>query len=331
MKENEIRRSDLAAETQRLYKIDQQNILELKDMFVEVDCPCCHASQRELAWERDGFRFNECCNCQSIYVSPRPTPEILSEHYRTSLSEAFWIKEIYPNSEQARREKIVKPRVEKVKQFVEKYGVARSRLIDVGAGFGTFCHVVSETGLFNEVIAVEPNLVPGAEMLHKGVSVINDRIENLSNLNADVITSFELIEHLFAPCKFIEKLYAALNPGGLLVITTPNIQGFDLATLRNVSDNTTAPDHINYFHIESLKSLLEAHSFNVLEVLTPGKLDAELVRNKVLAGVYDLSGQHFLKTVLIDNWEKQGQAFQQYLEQNLLSSHLWMVARKPSE
>jgi hypothetical protein len=67
----------------------------------------------------------------------------------------------------------------------------------------------------------------------------------------------------------------------------------------------------------------------VLEVLTPGELDAQLVRRKVLSGEYDVSGSPFLRRVLVDEWDRLSDPFQDFLAANLLSSHMWLVARKP--
>ena len=66
-----------------------------------------------------------------------------------------------------------------------------------------------------------------------------------------------------------------------------------------------------------------------MEVLTPGKLDAELVRKKILTGELDVSLQPFLNQILVDEWERVGDSLQQFLADNMLSSHMWLVARKP--
>jgi hypothetical protein len=85
-------------------------------------------------------------------------------------------------------------------------------------------------------------------------------------------------------------------------------------------------EHLNYFNPRSLALLLKSHGFNILEVQTPGKLDAELVRKKALTGDHDLSEQPFLKQILIDKWEAVGERFQNFLSENGFSSHMWIVA-----
>jgi hypothetical protein len=66
----------------------------------------------------------------------------------------------------------------------------------------------------------------------------------------------------------------------------------------------------------------------VLEVSTPGRLDAELVREAVLTGRFSLSGKPFLQRVLIEKWDQLGSAFQHCLAAHQLSSHMWLAARK---
>ena len=103
-----------------------------------------------------------------------------------------------------------------------------------------------------------------------------------------------------------------LKPGGIFIATCPNVQGFDIVVLGELSA-TVDVEHLNYFHPESLSLLVRSCGFDVLEVQTPGKLDAELVRKKVLAGEFDLGDQRFLKQILIDKWEHVGEAFQEFL------------------
>lgn len=114
----------------------------------------------------------------------------------------------------------------------------------------------------------------------------------------------------------------------MFILTTPNIRGFDLLTLGKLSNNIGGPNHLNYFHPDSLSYLLERCGFKVIEILTPGELDAELVRKKILAGELDVSNCPFLKYILVDQWGTTGEIFQHFLAQNNLSSHLWIVARK---
>jgi len=110
-------------------------------------------------------------------------------------------------------------------------------------------------------------------------------------------------------------------------ITTPNIKGFDLITLGKLHQNIV-PHHLNYFNIDSLCLLLKNCGFEIVEVSTPGKLDAELVRKKIINGEFDVSEKPFLKYLLVEKWNELGKSFQTFLSENGLSSHMWIVARQ---
>ena len=142
-----------------------------------------------------------------------------------------------------------------------------------------------------------------------------------------MVATFEVVEHLFSPRQFLDACRGLLTEGGILVLTTPNVQGFDVALLAEASD-TFDVEHLNYFHPKSISHLLTTCGFQVLEVLTPGELDAELARKKILAGEVDFTGQRFLRRVLIDEWDRLGAPFQAFLSENGLSSHMWIVARR---
>jgi hypothetical protein len=80
----------------------------------------------------------------------------------------------------------------------------------------------------------------------------------------------------------------------------------------------------------ALSQLASRNGFDIVECTTPGELDAELVRNKALAGEIDLGAQPFLRAVLIERWDELGGAFQRFLKANGLSSHMWLVGRRKS-
>ncbi|MEN6350426.1 MAG: class I SAM-dependent methyltransferase [Syntrophomonas sp.] len=329
MKENDIRDNDLVKEILKLAAIDRQKLLNLHEEFVSIPCPACYGNDFNYLFAKDGFKFLECCSCGTWFINPRPTAAMLEDYYKTAESIRFWNERLIPQSENTRREVIFKPRVEKVIDLCRQYGIETNRLVEAGAGFGIFCEEMNKTGFFKEVIAVEPNPELVATCRSKGIKVVEDVIENTKLPEVNVICSFELIEHLFWPEDFIKACANALPSGGIFICTTPNVRGFDMSLLRDKSDNIGGPTHINYFHPDSLKDLLSRCGFQFLEVLTPGKLDAELVRKKVLANELDLDNRPFLNRILVEDWEQLGTAFQQFLADNVLSSHMWMVAQKP--
>jgi 2-polyprenyl-3-methyl-5-hydroxy-6-metoxy-1,4-benzoquinol methylase len=314
-------------EQARRYREDVAWLLDRRDEFVEVDCPVCGCDRHEPEWTKFSLNYVACEACETVYMNPRPSPRLLAEYYRSSRNYEYWNRVIFPRSEAARRSKIFRPRAERVAEFVERYALERKLLVDVGAGFGTFCEEMNRLQLFERVIAVEPEPHLADSCRRKGINVIESPVEEADLEQADVVTNFEVIEHLFSPRDFIARCASVLRPGGLFVVTAPNVKGFDIRVLGERADAVDT-EHLNYMHPHALGKLLESCGFEVLECGTPGRLDAELVRKKALSGEFDISAQPFLEEILIREWERLGEAFQDFLVSAGLSSNMWLLARR---
>ena len=182
---------------------------------------------------------------------------------------------------------------------------------------------------FNQVIAIEPVKDLAESCRLRGVETIENSIESVKSLETEpnIIVSFEVIEHLFSPKDFLLNCKKLMAKNSIIAITCPNYKGFDISTLGLVSESIDA-EHINLFNPDSLENLFNSCRFKVLESFTPGELDVDIVRNKIIEGEYNVDNQPFLMTILIDRWDELGGNFQRFLQNNKLSSHMWTVAMK---
>jgi 2-polyprenyl-3-methyl-5-hydroxy-6-metoxy-1,4-benzoquinol methylase len=328
--ENDIRPSHFLNEGQVVaMTIDIGRLLTQADKFVHVNCPACDQDNAKPKYQKYGLSFSECNNCSTIYTNPRPTDKVLEEFYKHSYNYEYWNKYVFPASEDARRKKIFVPRVDRTLEICRKYGVNMDSLLEIGAAFGTFCIEMMSRNVFKRVVAVEPTPGLAKTLREKGLQVIEDVIENIrftEEEKFDLVANFEVIEHIFSPKQFIQQCRGLLKKNGLFIVTCPNGKGFDFEVLGDKC-NSLDHEHLNYFNPHSLSLLLQNSGFEVLEALTPGRLDAELVRKKILSGELDVTNQPFLKKVLIDEWESAGPAFQDFLANSGLSSNLWIIAR----
>lgn len=329
--EQDIRPVQLMAKQRIAALTDVGRMLSRCSEFVQVDCPACGANDQTPKFEKNGIAYVECKGCQTFYVNPRPPSDVLDWFYRGSPNYAYWNEVIFPASETARLERIFVPRVDRLFELCSKYEVKTNAILEIGAGFGTFCTEVKKRNIFDRVVAVEPTPDLAKTCRGRGLEVLELPVEQIQlgdNELFDVVASFEVIEHLFAPKDFVGHMTRLLKPGGIMMLACPNGLGFDIETL-GAASNTVDHEHLNYFNPKSLAGLLAQSGLELLESFTPGKLDAELVRNKILLGEFDVSKQPFLKKILVDEWGQLGAAFQDFLVQQGLSSNMWIVARKP--
>lgn len=327
--ENELCPAELLAGQEAAFARDIARLSSRAAEFVQTPCPACGKTGSKLAFEKFGFGYRRCETCRTIYMSPRPSASLMAEYYASSENYAYWATHIFPASEASRREKLHRPWLERVLDYCRRFSVGRDTLLEVGPGFGTFAALAKESGVFRRVLAVEPTPEMAAACRQRGVEVIEKRIEDVGDAvtATDVLVSFEVIEHLFDPALFLAQCAHLIKSGGLLVVSCPNGEGFDIAMLGGGSLAVDA-EHVNLFNPDSLSILVETSGFEVVEVATPGRLDAEFVRDAALKGDLDLSRDPFLRRVLLEEWDWLGWPFQQFLASNRLSSHMWLAARR---
>lgn len=179
---------------------------------------------------------------------------------------------------------------------------------------------------FKRHINIEPSKEGAKLTKEKGLEVVNDFIEAVDfDFEVSAITAFELLEHLFNPLGFIKKVNSLLCDNGLFILTTPNIEGFDLIVLGKSSANIGAPNHLNYFNPKSIGLLCERGGFEIIHIETPGVLDVDIVKNKIKEGIR--INDNFVSS-LMGKKEQVLNNFQKFLQENNLSSNMLIVARK---
>jgi uncharacterized LabA/DUF88 family protein len=105
------------------------------------------------------------------------------------------------------------------------------------------------------------------------------------------------------------------------------ISGFDLQTLWNQAENVFPPDRLNVFSVEGLKALFARNGFECIEFSTPGILDLEIV-DKAMEDHPEIRPPRFLEYVLRNRGVETRQSFQEFLQENLLSSYGRILIRK---
>ena len=134
---------------------------------------------------------------------------------------------------------------------------------------------------------------------------------------------------MYAPGELLKKAWCLLRPGGHLLITTLNSEGFDIQVLWEKSKSVSPPHHLNFFNPRSVTMLLEANNFVVDKVDTPGKLDWDIVE-----GMYRDEGidpGRFWGLIAETAEPAVKNSLQAWISKNGLSSHMRVVARKVLE
>jgi 2-polyprenyl-3-methyl-5-hydroxy-6-metoxy-1,4-benzoquinol methylase len=152
----------------------------------------------------------------------------------------------------------------------------RGKILDVGCFCGVFLSVAAQERW--ECYGIEPLVMPavyarGRFGLNITTGTLDDSVYKQDFF--DVITAFQVFEHMLDPKKELERIYRLLKPGGLVLIEVPNIDTLGVKILGH-RHRHFVQDHVSFFSIETLSHLLEKTGFEVLAHYYPTRyLDTE--------------------------------------------------------
>jgi len=296
--------------------------------YKEIKCIACQKKSNSFAFQKKGYTYKQCQSCRSLYLSPRPSARDFSRFYKNSESEKFWSEKFFPAVEEIRRKQIFLPRVKTIIKKVNKKVNKITKVIDVGSGFGLFLEEWGKVLPDCERMAIEPSQSMASICRKKGLHVFNDSVENISPAHfesADIVTCFEVLEHVHNPKKFLKYLVKLVRPGGHIFLSTLCIDGFDLQILWQRSTQIMPPHHINFFSKIGLQKIFLLNGIQA-DIETPGKLDVEIVCKYYQNHFKKISFQPFIN-LLAENQELR-KKFQKFLALNKLSSHVLVSGTK---
>lgn len=328
MKESDIRPEHLLNRYLQLSALDASVCF---DGITRENIPCVACGSRSAIhqFEKNGFAYASCNDCASLFQSPRPTLAAFEAFYQDSASARFWADEFFPAVAEARREKIFRPRVERLAQLCAKRGMDVGAIIDVGAGYGIFLDEWRRHSPATRAIAIEPSASLASECRKKGFEVVESIAEKaIGCLDVgDAVVCFEVLEHVYEPLEFVRVLARLTRRGGYLFVSTLGVDGFDIQVLWERSNSIFPPHHINFLSVAGFETLFRRAGLIDVEVITPGVLDVDIVRNAANRDASVLDGQRFLAGVMAN--PHTSEAFQRFLADNRMSSHTWIIARRP--
>ncbi|MDP6174410.1 MAG: class I SAM-dependent methyltransferase [Rhodospirillales bacterium] len=332
MKEYEIRPKELLDKLLELGAKDADELLQSAHEFEDRNCPGCGGHRADPAFAKFGFDYVSCGDCRTLFVNPSPMGSALDGFYRDSASAAYWARVFYPSVAQARQQKILAPRAGEIARRMEELGHGVNFLTDVGAGAGAFLEEIAKFYPDGELAAVEPNGEMAETCRENGFRTHEGNADDAAahedwNGRADLVTSFEVIEHVADTVAFMKGLAALTRPGGLILITGLHGGGYDIMTLGGAAKAVSPPHHLNFLSRAGVRRLLERSGLEEISFETPGKLDVDIVTN-AYAGQPGLAKDPFLRFLMTEADEKTKEDFQAFLADAGLSSHMRIIARK---
>ncbi|MFQ5926895.1 MAG: class I SAM-dependent methyltransferase [Terriglobia bacterium] len=232
----------------------------------ENPCVLCGALAREVVFEvRVGeveagrrFRLVRCRFCQLVMTEPRVAGPELEAHYGGD----YWGRARPDDLAWVRRDQRYRT------AFLARFR-RQGRLLDVGCGLGLFLLALDPQRW--ERYGLEAMPVPyqeaagrlGADRIIRGELTGAPEASGLSREPFDVITFWDVLEHLANPRATLEKAFRLLRPGGLVLLSLPNFSSYQARRFREDWYALSLPHHFYHFTPATLTKLLAAAGFRL--------------------------------------------------------------------
>jgi SAM-dependent methyltransferase len=231
-------------------------------MKTNTACNLCGGASHSLLWVKEGFRIVRCDGCGLLFVDNPPTAEQLQEHY--SFDTGYHQGLVSSSAEVAKHTAEALANLRVLQQ-----SASPSRLLDVGCSTGLFLSAAREAGW--DINGLEYS-ADSARVARERLGAVIQQGELVKgrypSASFDVVTMWDVIEHMPDPRAALDVVHDILKPGGLYVAKTPNADGIypraslAVAGLAGFWGHPEPPGHLYQFSIDTFSRMLRDVGFS---------------------------------------------------------------------
>jgi 2-polyprenyl-3-methyl-5-hydroxy-6-metoxy-1,4-benzoquinol methylase len=214
-------------------------------------CPICgQTGAREwlcapdrLHGRPDEYTLARCEACSLVWLINPPRPEEMHLHYTDA-----YHRLISSAGDPAKRWKERKANLAQFRQS--------GALLDLGCSSGSFLSSMRDESWKLYGVEMSAECAKAAE-IRTGAEVFVGDVLAAPFLpkSFDIITCFDVLEHLYKPREVMEKVAAWLKPDGIFYVQVPNIDSAEARVFRTYWHGLELPRHLFHYSPPSLRHL----------------------------------------------------------------------------
>jgi 2-polyprenyl-3-methyl-5-hydroxy-6-metoxy-1,4-benzoquinol methylase len=201
----------------------------------------------------------KCNQCGLVYQNPRPTLSHIGIHYPPEYDPYIETE----TTSASLFTKIAKQYgLKKRLRFITRHKTGGT-ILDIGCASGDLLAALKKSNKHWTLYGVEIDKVSGQSAQEKGVKVFVGTVEDAAYPDNffDVITMWDVLEHLHNPRATLREVFRILKPTGILVIRVPNLNSIDAKIFGASWAGLDIPRHLYVFSNSTLSRLLKEEGF----------------------------------------------------------------------
>jgi 2-polyprenyl-3-methyl-5-hydroxy-6-metoxy-1,4-benzoquinol methylase len=219
------------------------------EFYERASCALCGSPKRTVHRAFPDIPVVRCSTCGFLYSSRIMSAKTLEAYYRENFGSQRHLEGQIVN---ARTNAVALQRLLDLKTV--------KSWLDVGTGYGFLLKWLKERwGIRAEGVELsmqEANYAREELGLEVHSKLLSEA--GLPQASFDVVSCFEVIEHISEPKAFLEELTRYLRPGGHLVVMTDNFESNAARTLKGSFPKWIPHTHVSHFGPESLRKCVQS-------------------------------------------------------------------------
>jgi SAM-dependent methyltransferase len=218
-------------------------------------CPTCNYNPDSPLFIKRKGEYSYCPQCDHIFLlNPLAAEKLISFYTDYPTSSLEWHQN---ESEFYRRI---------YQRGIDLFRPHRNsgKLLDIGCSSGYFLSIAAQQGY--DAFGIEPNSREASYALKNGINVIGSTIDNLSATKEtfDVITLWDVLEHIRQPVGYISILRSLLSKHGLVFVQVPTSDSLAARIMRENCNMFDGIEHLTLFSLGSLDIAFQKAGFTCL-------------------------------------------------------------------
>jgi SAM-dependent methyltransferase len=224
----------------------------------ERSCPACESDDNRKIFQKSGGTYVKCRDCEMIFLNPVFTDQALYDYY----SRNHTVQSVVVAQDQEFYSSIYKKGLELISQHTK----TQLALLDFGCSAGAFLDQAKKFG-WSDLNGIELNSAEAQEAALKGHKVYNCRVESAQlNRKFDVITLWDVFEHLPDGAYYLHKFRELLNPDGMVFLQVPNGMSLAARIMQEKCNMYDGLEHVNLYSPGTISLLAERCGFEVVGI-----------------------------------------------------------------
>lgn len=234
------------------------------NLLTLVDCAFCREKAPIHLHVIRGMNIVQCPRCGLVYTNPRMIWKYATSGDKFEAELDAYRRDYWP------------PRQQSALKFWDILSQYRQtgKLLDLGCSYGFFLDESRRQGWQAMGVEPAPDQLAWARQYLQLTVVDNLENPDLAPHSFDVLSTWDVIEHIEDPHSFLKRCHTLIRPGGVLLLKTPNADGLlrrgpwwlrpYLALYRQLVYPANPMQHLYHFTPQIMQQMLQQTGFSVV-------------------------------------------------------------------